>query len=360
MINIEAPIVIIRKRLFADEVGQPGRRYNPECDCIETSPDGGTTWNEDPAADPRTNPAYLLPARTGGDPRCDAAEAMMQHFKAQVDAFLAGSSVWTIVSVFIPLLFFIPGVNIFIPLLFEIVSGLFAIGTEVVDAAMTEAVYDQMKCIFYCHIDADGQMSAAQLAAVQTDIDAQIGGTPNLVFDLFAGLWSEIVFSNAGAVGEYSGDCDECGCAYCYRWDFTLDDGGYVPIVISSLDFAVYAPGIGWGARVQEDACSQHAYAYFKKALGFTVDNATAVTITANEADGSYDAFNIQFYLAGVQQEVVFLGNGFAVDHAGTIPPCTFDEIQVFTNKCGRPAGITWVALTIEGSGVNPFGEDNC
>jgi hypothetical protein len=72
-------------------------------------------------------------------------------------------------------------------------------------------VYEQIKCILYANIDADGQMSAAQLAEIQTQIDTLIGGTPNLVFDLFAGLWGEVQWSNAGATGEYEGECDECG-----------------------------------------------------------------------------------------------------------------------------------------------------
>lgn len=210
---------IVRVKLTADDVNPPGTRYNPDCDCVQTTVDGGTTWTENPGADPRTNDAYRLPPRTGSDPKCDAAEAMTQHFKAQVDQFLAASDAVAFVNAIIQIAgVFFGLIGLFASKIFLIFEALLTIGAIAIDAAMTDDVYDQIKCILYCHLDADGQMTTAGLAAAQSDIDDQIGGTPNIVFDLFAGLWGAVEWSNAGAVGEYTGECDDCSCTFCYEW----------------------------------------------------------------------------------------------------------------------------------------------
>lgn len=210
---------IVRKYLSADEVSPPGLRYDPDCDCVQVSPDGGTTWTDDPGADPRHNPAYLLPARGGGSARCDSAESAMQHFKAQVDAFITGGTILGVVNLWVALLFFIPGVNVLIALILSVAEALFDTGVVVIDAAMTEPVYDQIKCIIYCNMDDDGQVSAEQFADIDSDVNSLIGGVPATVWSLITSAWGEVGLSNAGASGEYTGDCDACECGWCYEWD---------------------------------------------------------------------------------------------------------------------------------------------
>lgn len=243
---------IVRVYLSANNIDPPGTRYNPDCDCIQTSPDGGATWTDNPGADPRTNDAYRLPAREGSDPKCDAAEAMTQHFKAQVDAFIAAADAVAYVNAAIQIAgAFFGLIGLFASKLFIIFEALLTIGVITVDAAMTEEVYDQIKCILYCQLEENGQLSAEGLANAQTQIDEEIGGTPNIVFDLFAGAWGAVEWSNAGAVGEFTGDCDECGCG-CNFVDVTSVSYG---TITNTLDtewhiVATFLDGFGYGCNI--------------------------------------------------------------------------------------------------------------
>lgn len=215
----------VRRRISPDAVQPPNTRYDETCDCVQTRASETSPWVDNPAADPRHADSFRLPPRESADPKCDASEAMIQHFKAAVDAFLTSANILLFVnSIVVLVAIFFPAIALFSRGIFLVAEALLTIGTSVVDAAMTEEVYDQIKCILYCNIGEDGQMSAAQLADIQSQIDSEIGGTPNLVFDLFAGLWGEVQWSNAGAVGEYTGDCEDCECCHdlagCFVWDF--------------------------------------------------------------------------------------------------------------------------------------------
>lgn len=238
----------VRRKISVESIDPPNTRYDETCDCVQTRASDTSPWVQDDAADPRHGTRYLLPPRTGGTARCDAAENMMQHFKAQVDAFLTAATILQFVNAVLTLAaIFIPALGILAKLIFVIADALLTIGASVIDAAMTAEVYDQIKCIIYDNIGEDGQMSAAQLADIQTAIDTQIGGTPNLVFDLFTGLWGEVGWSNAGAVGEFVGDCDDCG--WCVLYDFTIEEYGFAPLSGTGQ----YVAGVGWQTTLVDE-----------------------------------------------------------------------------------------------------------
>jgi len=235
-----------RNKITQDAVQPANTRYDVTCDCVQTRASETSPWVDNPAADPRHADSFRMPPREGENARCDAAEAMMQHFKAAVDVFLTSANILLFVNAIIALVsIFFPPIALFSRGIFLVFEALLTIGTTVVDEAMTPEVYDQIKCILFNNIDEDGQMSAAQLATIQSEIDTQIGGTPNLVFDLFAGLWGEVQWSNAGATGEYTGDCDDCA-PWAELCDFTLSDYGFEPTLFGATPLAVYTPGVGF------------------------------------------------------------------------------------------------------------------
>lgn len=357
---------VVRKFLSPDEIDPPNTRYNPDCDCVETRASLTSPWVQDDAADPRHGTRYLLPPREGENVKCDAAEAMMQHFKAQVDAFLASVSIIQFVNSVLTLAaLFIPGLGILSKVIFVVASELVTIGTIVIDAAMTEEVYDQIKCILYDNIGDDGQMSAAQLADVQTAIDTQIGGTPNIVFDLFAGMWGEVGWSNAGAVGEYEGNCDDCG--WCVSYDFTVGEH----------DFAAEVPGLGtWvsgeGWKTELFAESPGVY----NATDFSiVRDFTGITITQviagvrNAIPGTFvgappDAWIILLNNAGITLDPESEPEGdFELSYDGSL---ALGILQVFTrmgyaNVPGDPGGESTLSyITLRGTGTKPTGGEDC
>jgi len=125
-------IQVLRKRLTESDVSPANLRWNPDCDCVEMTPDGGTTWNPAPGSDPRHAPAFRLPPRTGIDRRCDAAANQVKWFRDFIEAVTglleAGGLAFQVANValdFVDLVF--PGA-VLIELLVAIGAELFTIG----------------------------------------------------------------------------------------------------------------------------------------------------------------------------------------------------------------------------------------
>lgn len=346
---------IVRKLLTDAEFSPANKRYILETDMVQTSPDGGTTWYDDPESDPRHNPFNRLPPREGETAQCDAAEAMMQHFKAQVDAFLTSAGILGLVNVWVALLFFIPGVNIIVALFFSIAEALFVTGTVVVEAAMTEEVYDQIKCILFCHIDEDGQMSAVQLEAVNNDVTVEIGGVAAEVFTLVTSAWGEVGFSNAGASGEYSGDCDDCTCEWCYTWDFLIES--------YAGDGFQTAPGFdGYGEWVADNGWVGQPNPGLVLSLPFADTEITKVEWFGKTVGGSGFVAAVYYRLDGST-----LHTDFATVATGTGGEytCHNDRVETvdelwFNPSAGSSSTQYIFTITLHGTGTNPFGADNC
>lgn len=212
---------IVRKKLSADEITPPGTRYDPECDCVQQSPDGGTTWNDAPGLDPRSSSSFRLPPTTVDDPQCNAAANMVAKLRFFVDTDLASASIAGVASsLFAAISLFLPGVGIIVEAILIAVDVILGIGAGEIAAAFTETVYDDFLCVFYCNIDADGQMSDAQLADIYTAVAATFDATVQAVFGAHSSTMGPVGWSNAGVRGESTdADCSACVCGpWCYEW----------------------------------------------------------------------------------------------------------------------------------------------
>lgn len=202
--------MLIRKKLTADEFSNPALRYDEGCDCIQFTPDNGETWVDQPANDPRSSDAYRLPPVTGTDIRCRAAEGMTRLIRAFVDARLDFIGQLGIAGAILGIVTFIPGFNVLYALILAFVGFAVTIAAEVLEAAFTEPVYDQIRCIFECVIDADGQMDQNAFDAAYADL---------IALDAIARTWCQHVMtlmgpvgmSNAGVQFKAAADCD-CNC----------------------------------------------------------------------------------------------------------------------------------------------------
>ncbi len=201
---------IVRKELSPDEVTPPDTRWNEECNCVQTTVDGGTTWVQNDGADPRKNPAYLMPALSGEDARCDAATGMSARIKTIVDAFLntatltgTATAIFGVISILFPPAAIVAAVLA--------IAGFFiAIGELEVTALMTEEVYAQLICIFYCRCDENGQLTDEAFAQVYTDIEAQLPEGAAGIAERCLDLIGMVGINNAGALATETGDCSEC------------------------------------------------------------------------------------------------------------------------------------------------------
>lgn len=134
----------------------------------EISDDGGETWTEDLASDPRQDyiAAPPLPG-TGDSTKCAAADNARDQFKTYRDAIIEGleasSAVLVIIASLIGALGFLAGISVagigISVLLFGISAGLLSMTPEMVAEQLTDAVMDDFRCILYCRIGDNGQFT---------------------------------------------------------------------------------------------------------------------------------------------------------------------------------------------------------
>jgi hypothetical protein len=235
------------RTLLTPETITPGNiRYDETCDCIQVSPDGGTTWNDAPGLDPRHNDAGRSPALTGSSIQCDAAANMVAKVTAYVAIITGATNALSMAGGLLAFLAFLPLVGWLFGLIVSIASALIGIGSTAITNAFSQEVYDQLLCIFYDNIGADGQMSAEQLTAIQDAIYADIGGVAFTVCSYFFSLTGEVGMSNAGATGTETGDCEACAPGWRWQWDFAVDDGGFAYYSESGGGGGTWVEGEGW------------------------------------------------------------------------------------------------------------------
>jgi len=348
-------IQIIRKKLDPSEVGGANTRYDDSCDCTQSSPDGGTTWIDNPAIDPRHSPTLQMPARTTSDPQCDAAANMVAYLRKFIDTITTvatqGAGASAILGV---LVVFMPEVAILWTLALEIMGGLLAIGQSTINAAFTDPVYDQIENIFYCNINSDGTVTAEQLDTIGSEIADVIGGVVQAVMALYLPLVGEVGLTNAGATGSEVGDCSGFVCGWCY--DFH-DGTGLEDWSVGATGLGVYSGGV-WDGTASAGAQAADIIITFT-ATG--IDTVTAYYSTTGN-DGNRPT--IILYLLGTQvnRADATVSTGTPATHAahiGVFTTTTCDEIRVFmASDTGHTCQIDQVV--VRGSDINPFGDSNC
>lgn len=240
----EPNIQLLRKRLTETDVTPANLRYNADCDCVQMTPDGGTTWNDAPGSDPRRAPGFRLPARTGSDRRCDAAANQVKWLRDFIESCTtlleaAGLAfqVANLLLDFVDLLF--PG-GVLVELLVDIGAELFTIGGAALDAAFGDTEWELLLCIFFCGDDLDGQVSADGFASITSQVTAQLNTTAALVTNLVLSSQGEVGLSNAGTLGSETADCSGCGCTWCYNFHAGNRFADWTPHVFGSNPLATY------------------------------------------------------------------------------------------------------------------------
>lgn len=352
-------MTVMRSRLSENDFSPSSLRYNSDCDCVQYSPDGGSTWVDDHGDDPRIGAKFIKPLKTGDDVRCRSASSMVAWLRNFIEyeagILTTGAEVTAVANAALTLFDVLAPWAILAQLLIDVAGTLFGIGATALNAAFTETEWDILLCIFYCQIQADGSVSAARFAAIQADAAEQLNTTAALVTNLILQTQGRVGLQNAGTLYESeSPDCSACECEWCYEWDFTVSDGGFAPTVISGLDFAVYSAGVGWTARVQEDGCSNHAYVYMRKEFGFETDLVAAFEYDLADSLGGFDANVLNRVLAGTVLDSQALANGDAITHGAEFTPVNMDEMDIVTNHCGEAAGYTIQKARVRGVGEMP------
>ena len=190
---------------------------------FQTSDDGGTTWVDNPDADPRNqavqNPP--LPGSPGDSKRCAAADNVRDIFtqyRDNLNAMLDASP--TLVSIIAGILAFlaiitgISGAAIGISvLLMGLASFMLSLESGGVTALITTEVLDQFRCLVYCRMDSDGRLTYEKWQLLLTDIADTFADFPELFFYQTVNAMGYIGVNNAGTTGAATAsDCGDCDC----------------------------------------------------------------------------------------------------------------------------------------------------
>lgn len=365
---------VIRKKLSATEGANPNQRYDPDENTIETTYDGGLTWTPTPQQDPRSSLAFMNP---NAAPECDAGQGYSNFIRSFIDgtytAFnIVGITSWALnIAVYAGF-----ALNPFVGLALLIAEGVVGIGAITLADAFDEDTYDQLRCIFYCRVDADGHIpDQATFDLIGLDIQEQISdGNVNIVMALMFNLYGFVGFTNAAIALAEASDCDECECGWCFQWvgteltDWTiLTFGGFTGQLGHDTSDGIesnpiYAPDltvtVGAGASI---AAPEFNLKTVEIVYDYTAGN------FASDPPGR--RMTIAGFLAGV---LVFSTPYQPVDSNGVDKVFTWsgnEQIDSFQFRCDSatyPSGSSGDGLVIvksvemSGSGDNQFGEDNC
>lgn len=214
---------IVRKKLSAAEVDPQGLRWNEDCDCVQQNVGGD--WTDSPTADPRVNLGYQYPPITTSDPACDGAARMAAAVERTISTMTTAASVIEAVNTIIAVIaVWFPPVALFVALLFALVNAASAIGFAAVALAFTDTVYDEFKCIAFCHLGAGGQFDEESWGEFQDEIGAHFGlSTVTAILSLMFNGIGMVGFNNMATVGAETGDCSACGCGWGAVWDMCTD-----------------------------------------------------------------------------------------------------------------------------------------
>lgn len=210
-------------------------RFN-EDGVYESSIDGGITWEPDPDADPRQKYVLAppLPGAASAAKRCAAADNIRGTFKQYRDDLAellsAGSTVIAIIAgilAFIAAIAGVSGVATGISvLLLSLAAEILTLTPTSVVAQISETVLDEFKCLVYCRLDDNGQMSEADWNSLKADLASHFTGFPETFFWNTVNALGYIGMSNAGTMGPATAeDCDcDCGCGdgCTFDWSATL------------------------------------------------------------------------------------------------------------------------------------------
>lgn len=216
---------IVRKKLAPADVYPENIRYNADTDQVQSLVNG--EWVDNPAADPRKQTTF--PPHSTGDTQCDAAQAIVDALKAQLDATeeaVGNAATAATIAGLILGLFTFGLFEIFISIALFIANTLIDAGETALEAALTDPVYDTLKCILDCHMTDDGRINPGELPVIEAEVTSQIGGLGAVVINSMLSLAGEGGLNNLASLGMSSGDCSGCGCEPPCGEDWTFDNLG--------------------------------------------------------------------------------------------------------------------------------------
>lgn len=233
---------IIRKELATAQVYPDNLRYDETNDVVQYSPDGGTTWIDDPGSDPRLHNAY--PPPDTDDPRCDAAARMtglLIDYEQQLeDLAQAGAATAEIATAILLFLAFIPLIGVLTAVFVGISLQVVTVGYAALHAAFLGFDWSAIQCQLYQQVDNLGNITDGGYEAFYAWMESNYTGTVLSFLELMLSSLGRAGLNDAAATRGETGDCSSICSGYCYEWDFENGESHWVGFISSGVTRAVY------------------------------------------------------------------------------------------------------------------------
>jgi len=203
-------------------IGNPtNQRYTADGH-LEVSYDGGETWENGDAFDPRFNsPVYSpIPGDDGEDKRCIGANSVVAFLQAEKTAssgVLAGAGGLAALVASVAIAVASTGVGIVAAVIIAIMGGILnviaGLGQATFDGSFVGTFWDDVLCIVFCNLEEDGTFTEAGWQKTINEI-AALSPYP-------ANEWTSYIVKTLGLVGATnaslmrnngSASCDGCEC----------------------------------------------------------------------------------------------------------------------------------------------------
>lgn len=219
----------LARKLMNGCCGDDGTQHRiTELGVWQTSTDGGNTWYDDPASDPRNNNSYYPPllGPDGDDKACEGATNAFEFFKQNlIDELATGLAYSEIYSAIVGILAVlgVTGIGIVVAIA---AAAIFVAGVVVVQAAFTSEVWADFKCILYCNISDDASYTTDQWTTVKAQVYSSFTGIVQVVLWNWVNALGAIGLTNAARSNMGLGsDCSDCECSTCpcnlFQWNWS-------------------------------------------------------------------------------------------------------------------------------------------
>lgn len=350
---------IIRKKLDANSVYPSDLRYDEGTDTVQRKV--GDEWKNSPESDPRHQ--TTIPPHVTDDTACDAAQSVVDALKGQVagvnDAIDNSSTLFTIAGIILSIFTF-GTFGVFISLALATADAMVGYGSAAIEAALTEPVWEQLRCILYCAMDGNGRLNESGLAEVEAQVSSEIGGLAATIINQMLSLAGEGGINNLGGLGTSdSADCSGCGCVdeWCYDFDFTIS--AWSEFVTG--DLGTWVGGTGWVGVPYGTGGGLHLH------FSFAVSQVRGMSMSHTASSyGGYQKTAVWANLpaAGVNHTLasdpeVFNGINIYSQYDSFDTSNMVNDVLLYVDGAGS-SNATIHHVTFWGTGVNPFGENNC
>lgn len=229
----------------------------------------------------------------------------------------------------------------------------------------TDVVFwSDVTCAIYAAIRTLGYVNASNYATAEANI-AAISYTYPWAVAAVAAFWNDVglqnvqAMQNAGALDDI--DCSGCPSPWCFYFDFTASNGGWS--IFSGVPFGSYISGVGWQTGPAGSGFNELVIIFD---MGVAVD-ITRVDFFIQSNQGSTGA-----HTTDIQVRPSYFGAGTvqAFSYPVANPTPVWTDVPITANgrflladiSCSSASSgfSTIVGLQVHGTGVNPFGPDNC